>query len=126
MSDKNNSKQYYPGEWDVSLDNLKRLISGKGSLRAAFWGIWVIIPSVFLFFLNILIPILSNAITFKDIEELLEPYITLVIFLYEVLFSYRIVWMNTICRKKYWIPISRIVITISVIGNIYYLYNFMA
>ncbi len=36
----NTNEEYYPGEWTLSIENIKRIFSGKGSLRTSFAIVW--------------------------------------------------------------------------------------
>jgi hypothetical protein len=121
MSLSRENKEYYPGEWDLSLTNLQRLTSGNGSLRVAFWGIWVIIPAFLLLVVYTITALLSNT-NFVEVVDSYETQHILIIFIYQVFFAFRIVWINTICNKKYWIPVSRIFIIVTIVNNIFIIY----
>ena len=115
-------EQHYDGEWNVTLVNFKKLISGNGSLRAAFWGVWVIGTVV----LNITILLTTTAYSAftnnSELYNIYETYNSLFLFPY-MIFGYVVVLRNSICIKPFWLPTARVFATIVMLENAYEIYK---
>ena len=114
--------EHYPGEWDISVNNLRKLISGEGSLRAAFWGVWFLGAAI----LNILIilPLATYAGISGDSGPFnwFEKNNMLIIYPY-MLFGYYVIIKNKICIKPYWVSIAKIFATYVMIRIPYDIYT---
>jgi len=117
-----NTNEHYPDEWEISFNNIKKLINGEGSLRAAFIGVWFMGTTA----LNMII--LIPLATYAGMSHNSAPFIwfekhdLLILFPY-MLFGYYVVLKNTICTKSYWIPIARVLTTIVMLNIAYEIYN---
>ncbi len=115
--------EHYPGELNISFGNFKRLISGKGSLRAAFWGIWFFGAGLFAILFHLIVMAYSEYTNNLDILNWRDKYEDLALCLYLTL-AYPVVWKNTICLNWCWIPITRIFITTVVLKFLYDAFTF--
>lgn len=115
-------KPHYPGEGNVSFSNIKRQILGKGSLRDAFWGIWVAGILILKMFTLIAMDVYIYYTKDYDIRIFVHNNEELILLPYMV-FAYVVVWRNTICVKKYWVIVARIITTLILYNTIYHAYQ---
>ena len=116
------NEEHYSGEWNIRINNLKKLINGEGSLRAAFWGVWLLgsvaLRLIVILPLAIYAGMSHNSVPFNWFEEhhliILFPY---------MLFGYYLILKNSICIKSYWVPIARVFSTIAMLNLTYEIYN---
>ena len=114
-----NKELNYPHEWDASLENIKYIFSGKGSLRSAFWGIYVLTTAITISIAMFLIVFYS---IFIENFELLKWYIKniyLFVGIIQLISCYSVVKCSKNTIKKHWAIIAVIFSLTNALLNIY-------
>lgn len=104
----------YPHEWDVSLENIKYIFSGKASLRAAFFGLFVITSLLIVLTPLIMLVFYSN---FVGNFELMGWYSKNMDFFFagvRLFMIYPVVLCSKNTDNRYW-PIVAIVFSIIIV-----------